>query len=246
MDNKADAKFWRELIDWAKTLPESARLGLNDDGRTVELYGVSHDMRRHLQFLAKRGGLDNPEAAASVLYLNLRSRAAKEMALKGSSRHFHPLLYERTAYRGHRRIEERRVDGFFQPLREVLLEYCSEQLMGTTLSPAHSQLGVKDSAGKRPGKAAGRRPKPERRRAIAQAIMRHGDDWWDHLDDILEELDERQVDMGRWAGKVIELGDGQTHKAWKWRELGLAAGAQRASIRDGLRKYVQFNPDSSN
>jgi hypothetical protein len=115
-----------DLMVWAKELPEAARLGLNDDGRTVEMQGVSFEMRHKLKLLAQRAGVDNAGNIEAVLYLGLLKRGAKEWAIDGSSRHFHGKRIDRTAYRGSAKMEGNQIVGYIYPLRDALLEYCSE------------------------------------------------------------------------------------------------------------------------
>ena len=84
----------------------------------------------------------------------------------------------------------------------------------------------------------GRRPNPERRNAIRNAISKHGDLWRDHLDEIFKELDRQQAPLGDFQGTKIDLGDGESAKVSKWEDLELAEGEQRRQIVDVIRKYT--------
>jgi hypothetical protein len=84
----------------------------------------------------------------------------------------------------------------------------------------------------------GRRPNPERRDAIRNAISKHGDQWRDHLDEIFKELDRQEVPLGDFQGTKIDLGDGHSVKVSKWEDLELAEGEQRRQIVDVIRKYM--------
>ena len=84
----------------------------------------------------------------------------------------------------------------------------------------------------------GRRPNADRRSAIQKAILKHGDEWRNHLDDIFKELDEADVYLGDFQPMKIDLEDGESIKVENWGDLGLANGAQRNKIIDVLRKYI--------
>jgi hypothetical protein len=119
--------FRRKLLEWAEALPETARLGPNPYDGTVELHGVGFEMRRNLRLLAKQTGLAQPEAVEFLVYCKLRSRALQALALNGAPGYFYPLPYERTGWQGmHTKLKECGTDGFFQPLRDALLEYCNQ------------------------------------------------------------------------------------------------------------------------
>ena len=83
----------------------------------------------------------------------------------------------------------------------------------------------------------GRRPNQERRDAIQDAITKHGDECRDHLSEIFKELDSKDVPLGDFHGREIDLGDGESTKVLKWDDLDLAQGEQRKQIIDSLRKY---------
>jgi hypothetical protein len=87
-------------------------------------------------------------------------------------------------------------------------------------------------------KRRGRRPNPERREAIREALSKHGDQWRDHLHEIFSELDGAAVSLGDFQGVKISLGDGESQTATKWEDLDLAEGEDRARIIDALRKYL--------
>jgi len=87
-------------------------------------------------------------------------------------------------------------------------------------------------------KKRGRIPKPIRREAIHNAIIKQGDEWRDHLSEIFRELDSEDVFLGDFLGREIDLGDGQTTKVSKWDDLDLAQGDQRKRIVDTLRHYL--------
>jgi hypothetical protein len=83
----------------------------------------------------------------------------------------------------------------------------------------------------------GRPPDPQRRSAIREAISKQGGCWRDRLSEVFSELDDKRVDLGDFAGKSIDLGDGQTSRVENWGDLDLAVGDERARIIDALRKY---------
>jgi hypothetical protein len=87
-------------------------------------------------------------------------------------------------------------------------------------------------------KRRGRRPNPERRDAIREAISKHGDQWRDHLPEIFAELDGEAVSLGDFQAMRINLGDDESQIVTNWEDLDLAVGDQRARIIDTLRKYV--------
>jgi hypothetical protein len=91
--------------------------------------------------------------------------------------------------------------------------------------------------GLKPGKRRGRRRNQERRESIRSAIEKYGEEWRDHLSDILQELGNNNVRLGDFEGMEIALDD-QTIKASKWVDLDFAEGAQRKQIVDALRKYI--------
>ncbi|MGO9229633.1 MAG: hypothetical protein ACLQKA_10565 [Bryobacteraceae bacterium] len=94
------------------------------------------------------------------------------------------------------------------------------------------------SAEARGTKKRGRRSNPERREAIKQAILQHGEPWRDHLGEIFEELDREEVELGDFQNLEIDLGDGQSMRVSSWDDLGLADGDQRKKLVDALRKYI--------
>jgi hypothetical protein len=113
-----------DLIEWAKQLPETASLGLNDTKDGVELHGVSYEMRRNFDVLASRAGVGHP---LTVLYIELRNRCVKAKARNGiAPSYFHDLAYRRTAYRGHLKRESASMNALVQPLGDALVEYYSE------------------------------------------------------------------------------------------------------------------------
>lgn len=87
------------------------------------------------------------------------------------------------------------------------------------------------------GKRRGRRANPERREAIRDAINKHGNQWRDHLLEILSDLDAQAVPLGDFQGTKIDVGDGAIVTVAKWEELDLALGEERSKILDALRKY---------
>jgi hypothetical protein len=82
----------------------------------------------------------------------------------------------------------------------------------------------------------GRHPDIARKNTIRSVINKHGDDWRDHLGEILKELDSGNVDLGHFQRVEIDLGAGDT-AVRKWEDLELTAGDQRRKIIDALRKY---------
>jgi hypothetical protein len=113
-----------DLIEWAKQLPETARLGLNATKDRVELLGVSHEMRRNFDVLASRAGVGHP---LTVLYIELRDRVVKAKARSGTApSYFHDLACRRTAYRGQLKIASASMNALIQPLGDALVEYYSE------------------------------------------------------------------------------------------------------------------------
>ena len=91
---------------------------------------------------------------------------------------------------------------------------------------------------KHTGKRRGRRPSPERRDAIRVAISKHGDQWRDHLYEILAELDDQRAPLGDFLGMKIDLCDGHVILVKEWVDLDSADGDQRGRIVDALRKYL--------
>jgi hypothetical protein len=87
-------------------------------------------------------------------------------------------------------------------------------------------------------KRRGRRPNPERREAIREALSKYSDQWRDHLHEIFPELDWAAVSLGDFQGVKISLGDGESQTVNKWEDLELAEGEERARIIDALRKYL--------
>jgi hypothetical protein len=85
----------------------------------------------------------------------------------------------------------------------------------------------------------GRRSNPERREAIKQAILKHGGPWRDHLEEIFEELDREEVELGDLQITRIDLGDGKSKRVSSWDDLGLTDGEQRKKLIDALRKYLE-------
>jgi hypothetical protein len=84
----------------------------------------------------------------------------------------------------------------------------------------------------------GRRPNLKRRNDIHRAMAKHGDEWRDHLPEILAELDNDGVPMERLYGFRIDVGDGASQTARKWEDLDLALGKERERVVDALRRYV--------
>jgi hypothetical protein len=123
-------RFFGDLSVWAGELPEAARLELNDDGRTVEMYGVSLEKRHELKLLAQRAGIDNAHAIEALLYLWLYKSVGKPGASEGSSRYFHARRSERTVYHGSTKFEGNQIVGYFYPLRNAVLEYCGKLPQG--------------------------------------------------------------------------------------------------------------------
>jgi hypothetical protein len=117
-------------------------------------------------------------------------------------------------------------------LCEALKWYC-QRLIGLLDLPYAGNHGAPTSAKRR-----GRRPNQDRREAIHNAIARHGDEWRDHLGDIFKELDGKEVPLGDFQAREIDLGDGESTKVSKWDDLDLACGEQRRQIIDVLRKYA--------
>lgn len=87
-------------------------------------------------------------------------------------------------------------------------------------------------------KKRGRRADLLRRKAISNAMSKHGESWREHLPEIFEELDNQAVALGTFQGMEIDLGDGQSTVVAKWEDLELAQGDQRAKVIDALRKYL--------
>jgi hypothetical protein len=108
------------------------------------------------------------------------------------------------------------------------------QPTATAISKTDSTQGAR-RAGKR-----GRRGNQERRDAIRRALMKYGEGWRDHLDDVFKQLDSENVPLGDFNQIEINLGEGQTSKVSKWDDLGLAEGDQRKQIIDALRKYADW------
>jgi hypothetical protein len=123
-------RFCRDLSVWAGELPETARLALDDDGRTVEMYGVSFEKRHELKMLAQRAGIDNAHAIEALLYLWLYKDVGKAGASEGSRPYFHARRSQRTAYRGSTKFEGNQIVGYFDPLRDAVLEYCGNLPQG--------------------------------------------------------------------------------------------------------------------
>lgn len=94
------------------------------------------------------------------------------------------------------------------------------------------------SSGEEGGKRRGRRRDQKRWDAIRNAMSVHGDDWRTHLGEIFQALDSKDVAMGDFYGREIDLGDGQSMKASKWEDLDLAVNEPRKRIIDTLRKYA--------
>jgi hypothetical protein len=113
----------------------------------------------------------------------------------------------------------------------------AEDPASTSLQETVSSLDPKPPAGGTT-RRRGRRPNPERRDAIRNAISNHGDQWRDHLDEIFKELDRQEVPLRDFQGTKIDLGDGHTVKVSKWEDLELAEGEQRRQIVDVIRKYM--------
>ena len=88
------------------------------------------------------------------------------------------------------------------------------------------------------GKKRGRHRDQERRDAIRNAITKYGDAWRDRVSDVFKELDSKNVPLGDFLGREIDLGDGDSTKVSKWDDLDLAQGEQRRKIVDALRKYL--------
>ena len=84
----------------------------------------------------------------------------------------------------------------------------------------------------------GRQPNQGRRDVIHAAIFRHGNSWRDHLDEILKELDDKNVLMGVIGHKKLDLGDGVPRRPAKWQDLNLTEGRERKAFVDALRKYA--------
>ena len=85
----------------------------------------------------------------------------------------------------------------------------------------------------------GKRPNPQRRDAIRNAISKHGKPWRDHLNEIFTDLDSSQeVALGNFQGMKIDVGEGVDRPVLTWADLDLAAGKQRRKILDVLRKYM--------
>jgi hypothetical protein len=111
------------------------------------------------------------------------------------------------------------------------------------VAPAPAAAPVPASAGKAAesstsAKRRGRRLDQERRDAIRNAISQHSDDWRNHLNEIFTELDSKEVSLGDFQGRRIDLGDGKCQIASKWEDLDLAQGDDGRKIIDALRKYV--------
>ena len=123
-------RFFGDLSVWAGELPEAARLELNDDGRTVEMYGVSLEKRHELKLLAQRAGIDNAHAIEALLYLWLYKSVGKPGASEGSFRYFHARRSERTVYHVSTKFEGNQIVGYFYPLRNAVLEYCGKLPQG--------------------------------------------------------------------------------------------------------------------
>jgi hypothetical protein len=85
----------------------------------------------------------------------------------------------------------------------------------------------------------GRRPDEARKDAIRNAIRKQGDQWRDHLGDLLAELDRQKVTLNAFQNMEIDLGDGTSTTALKWDDLDFAEGDQRRRIVDSLRKYAE-------
>lgn len=83
----------------------------------------------------------------------------------------------------------------------------------------------------------GRQANRARRAAIRAALSKH-DRWREHLAEVFAELDAKDVPLGDFYGKRIDLGDGQTQHVEKWEHLDLALRRDRARIIDALRRYV--------
>jgi hypothetical protein len=105
------------------------------------------------------------------------------------------------------------------------------------ISHGEDARAVEISLSPTPRPPRGKRPNVERRRAILAALTKQGEQWRDHLPEIFKELDADDVGLGHFHGKRIDIGDGQTSVVWKWEDLDLAEGDDRARIIDALRKY---------
>ena len=87
-------------------------------------------------------------------------------------------------------------------------------------------------------KQRGRRRNQERRDAIRSTISKHGADWRNHLTEIFNELDSKEVSLGDFQGRKIDPGDGNSQTVQKWEDLDLADDDARRRIIDALRKYI--------
>jgi hypothetical protein len=114
-----------------------------------------------------------------------------------------------------------------------IAEWESELLEASAESQSSRAPGARKA-----GKKRGRRADVRRRNAIHDAISAHGDEWRDHLSEILNELENREVRLGDFQTYRIDLGDGQSSSVSTWDDLDLAEGEQRALIIDALRKYI--------
>ncbi|HEY7339076.1 MAG TPA: hypothetical protein VH639_29575 [Bryobacteraceae bacterium] len=96
-----------------------------------------------------------------------------------------------------------------------------------------SQNGLDASAElPRPSKRRGRRANEERRAALHDELTKYGDGWRDHLGEIFTGLDTKEVELGDFAGRKIDLGDGQKQTVRCWDDLDFAEGEGRKQIID--------------
>jgi hypothetical protein len=105
---------------------------------------------------------------------------------------------------------------------------------------AREEIGarlIKSAAKSSAAKKKRGRPPTKERAVIRQEIMKYGDEWREHLGPICAELDRKQVPLGSFYGKPIDM-DGEQTRIKKWSDLDLAQGAQRLRYLDTLRKCV--------
>jgi len=169
-------RFWRDLAAWARELPEAARLDLYDDGKTVEMHGVSREKRHQLKLFSQRAAI-NPQTIEALLYLWLYKSVGKPGAIESSCRYFHERRVERSVYRGNSKFEGNQIVGYFYPLGKAVLEYCDEMVQGAepeaSTTPDSAKLNT--SAGQWGGSQATALTSdvPAQRRGAAQSESAH-------------------------------------------------------------------------
>jgi hypothetical protein len=109
---------------------------------------------------------------------------------------------------------------------------------GATVQKDESPAGELAQSNEARLRKRGRRPGDERRAAIHEEIMKYGGGWRDHLGEIFEELDRKEIPLGNFYGKKVDLGDSTRTSVSKWGDLDLTHGKQRSQIVDVIRKYA--------